>query len=376
MKRSNTYALALALMLVLSTGARSAAAPMSASPKPAQGKPVARHNVKTEHPVAHQAPIATRAIEVRHTSVRTRTQSAVKTSTRTTPTRSMSSNARTTVIHRTVTRTVATHRTVRTTVTTWRPVSQPVPVFAGRNRVDARAVAFSPSHVIVAMPNGALRTFVAFREASPDRDRLAFRDRDRTRTFTIVKVSRPIEHRVVVFVRRDEPERLPEMTIAQALAPTQDEAMLVEPDNVLNPFAVTAIEPLPFGQMALFGNDIVPQAFAPAEVTFVGQPIGIVGNLVTFLLPDGTTRALVDNGLLPAIGTQVVVVENGTQVVSFSPAVTNFVGQVVAVQPPFVTFALPNGSLRTLTTTQALPMAGTRAVVFEDGDRVARIRTF
>lgn len=364
MRRSNTYALALALTLVLSTGARSVAATTNASPKP-ESKPVAHHHAKPEHPAAHPAPVATHAVEVRHATIRARTPSSVRTTSRTA-----------TTPHRTVTRTIVTRRTVRTTVTVWRKVSQPVTAFAGRSRVAARAVAISPSHVIVAMPNGTLRTFVAFREASADRDRLVFRDRDQTRTFTVVKVSRPIAHRVVVFVRRDEPERLPETTMVQALAPTQDEVMLVQPNDVLDPFAVTAVEPLPFGQMALFGNDIVPQAFAPAEVTFVGRPIGVTGDLVTFLLPDGTTRTLVDNGPLPAMGTQVVVTENGSQIVSFSPAVTNFVGQVVAVQPPFVSFALPNGSVRTLTTTQTLPMPGTRAVVFENGDTVARIRTF
>jgi hypothetical protein len=58
---------------------------------------------------------------------------------------------------------------------------------------------------------------------------------------------------------------------------------------------------------------------------------------VTFLLPDATTRTLVDFSALPAVGSDVVVLENRQEIVSFLPAVTNFVGQVVAVDDPFVT---------------------------------------
>jgi hypothetical protein len=65
--------------------------------------------------------------------------------------------------------------------------------------------------------------------------------------------------------------------------------------------------------------------------------------------------------------------ENGQQVVSFSPAVTNFVSQVVAVDNPFVTFVLPNGTMRTLTVVQAVPAPATQVMMFENGDRATRV---
>jgi hypothetical protein len=174
-------------------------------------------------------------------------------------------------------------------------------------------------------------------------------------------------------MRETTVERMPEVTVLRTFAANENEFMLMQPNNALVPFAVTAIEPLPFGEVALFGNDVLPPTFVPADVSFVGRPIGIVGDLVTFLLADGTTRTLVDTGPLPTIGSQIVAVENGQQLVTFSPAVTNFVGEVVTSQSPFVTFALPDGTLRTLTVVQALPAPGTRVVVFENGDRVERL---
>jgi len=231
----------------------------------------------------------------------------------------------------------------------------------------------SDDRVIVSMPNGTLRTLVAFREAGTDRDRLVFRDRDDTRAFRVVKVSTPVAHRVVLFARREAIERNPEVIVLHAVAPVQNEIVAVTPDNSLMPLALTSIEPLPFGQMAFVANDMVTPSFVPADITFVGQPVSIIGDLVTFLLPDGTTRTLVDTGLLPTIGTEVAVVENGQQVVNIEPAVTTFTGQVVAAQSPFVTFVMPNGTIRTLTTVQPVPAPGTQAIVVENGDRVTRM---
>ena len=367
MNRSKTCALALASILVLSVGAQSAASQPGASPRPGESKTVIHHRMKAEHPIARPAkPMAAHSVQAHRAPIQTRPESSLRASQRTSTQRTQS--------HPAATRTSVTLHVMRKPVAAWSEVSQPVTTFAGRTQVVGRAVAMSRSHVIVSMPNGALRTFVAFRESSVDRDRFAFRVRGETRTFTVVKVSRPIAHRVVVFADHEAVERMPELTMLRVVEPAQDEVMMIGPNGVLEPFAVTAIEPLPFGQVALFANDQLPQTFVPAEVTFVGRPISIVGDLVTFLLPDGTTRTLVDTGPLPAVGSEVVVVENGQQVMSLSPAVTNFVGQVVAGESPFVTVALPDGSLRTLTTVQTVPAPGTRAVIFENGDRVARFQ--
>jgi hypothetical protein len=360
MKRS-TIAAALALILGISIGAPSIAAP--AAPPQQQDNSSSHHTKKTQHAEAHPAKPA-HPVVVHHTTVRTTT--VVRTRTQASSHHEMPAHP---VQTRTTTRTV-----VRTQTTSWRTVSQPVTTFAGRTRVVARAVAMSDDHVIVSMPNGSLRTLVAFRESGTDRDRrLVFRDKDDTRAFRIVRVSPPVAHRIVVFTRREEPERVPELTVLRAVAPVQDEFVAVAPDNTLVPLALTTIQPLPFGQVAFVASDVMPPMFVPADVTFIGQPVSIIGDLVTFLLPDGTTRTLVDTGPMPAIGTEVAVVENGQQVVSIAPAVTNFVGQVVAVQSPFVTFAMPNGAIRTLTTVQPIPAPGTRAIVFENGDRVTRV---
>ena len=365
MKRS-IIATALVLLLGASIGAPSTAAPAA----PPQSTSSSHHTKKTQHTEAHPAqPSAAHPIVVHHATVRTTT--TVKTHATVTTHHVMPSRPVTN--HVTTTRQTVVRKVVRKT-TVWRTVSQPVTTFAGKTRVEGRAVAMSSEHVIVSMPNGSLRTLVAFRESSMDRDRrLVFRDKGDVRAFRIVEVSRPVAHRIVVFARREEAaERAPELTVLRSVAPVEDEFVEVAPDDTLVPLALTTIQPLPFGQVAFVTNDVMPTNFIPAEVTFVGQPISAIGDLVTFLLPDGSTRTLVDTGPMPTFGTEVAVVENGQQVVSIQPAVTNFVGQLVAVQSPFVTFAMPDGSIRTLTTVQSIPPLGARAVVFENGDRVTR----
>ncbi|HYK52645.1 MAG TPA: hypothetical protein VEV38_03860 [Candidatus Eremiobacteraceae bacterium] len=371
MKRS-TIATALALLLGFSIGAPSLAAPTA----PPQSSSSSHHTKKTQHVQTHpakpsEAHPAVHPIAVHHTTVRTTT--TVRTHATVTTHHVMPSRPATTRRVTTTRRTVV-RKVVRTT--SWRTVSQPMTTFIGRERVEARAVALSDDHVIVSMPNGTMRTFVAFRESGADRDRqLVFRDRDDVRAFRIVKVSEPVVHRVIVFTRREEIEREPEIPVLRAIAPVQDEIVAVAPNDSLVPLALTTIQPLPFGQMAFVTDNVMPTTFVPTDVSFVGQPISVIGDLVTFMLPDGSTRTLVDTGPLPTIGTQVAVVENGQQIVSMEPAVTNFVGQVVAAQSPFVTFEMPNGTIRTLTTVQPIPVPGTRAVVFEDGDRVTRFET-
>lgn len=363
MKRS-TIATALALLLGISIGVPSMAAPTA----PPQSSPSSHHTKKTEHTTAHPTNPMTHPIVTHHATVRSTT--TVKTHATVTTHHVMP--ARPVTKH--VTTTTVVHKVVRKT-TVWRTVSQPMTAFAGRTRVVAHAIALSDDHVIVSMPNGTMRTLVAFRESGADRDRrLVFRDRDDVRTFRIVKVSTPIAHRVVVFARRDEVEREPEVAVLHAVAPVQDEIVAVSPTNSLVPLALTTVQPLPFGQVAFVTNNVMPTTLVPTDVSFVGQPINIIGNLVTFMLADGSTRTLVDTGPLPTIGTQVAVVENGQQIVSIEPAVTNFVGQVVAAQSPFVTFAMPDGTIRTLTTVEPVPVPGTRAVVFENGDRVTRFQ--
>jgi len=371
-----TIAAALAVVLGLSMGAQS----MAVAPAPSQQstpKTSAHHPVKVSHPQGHPAKPSTvhpakptmvhpvvKRTTVRMSSVRTSTQSSTSVHRATMPTHPTQTHV--------TTRQTTVRRVVRQT-STWRVASQPLPEFAGRTRVEARTVAMSDDRVIVSMPNGTLRTLVAFREAGTDRDRLVFRDRDDTRAFRVVKVSTPVAHRVVLFARREAVERNPEVVVLHAVAPVQNEIVAVTPDNSLMPLALTSIEPLPFGQMAFVANDMVTPSFVPADITFVGQPVSIIGDLVTFLLPDGTTRTLVDTGLLPTIGTEVAVVENGQQVVNIEPAVTTFTGQVVAAQSPFVTFVMPNGTIRTLTTVQPVPAPGTQAIVVENGDRVTRM---
>ena len=365
MKRP-TIATALVLLLGLSIGAPSMAAP-TAPPQSSSS----HHTKKTQHVQTHPAMASTahpaaHPVVTHHTTARTTT--TVK------PNATVTHHvmqSRPTMTHPTTIRQTVIHKVVRTT--SWSTVSQPMTTFVGRTRVVARAVALSDDHVIVSMPNGTMRTLVAFRESGADRDRrLVFRDRDNVRTFRIVKVSTPIAHRVVVFTRRDEIEREPEVAVLHAVAPVQDEIVAVAPNNSLVPLALTTIQPLPFGQVAFVTDSVMPTTFVPTDVSFVGQPISVIGDLVTFMLPDGSTRTLIDTGPLPTIGTQVAVVENGQQVVSIEPAVTNFVGQVVAAQSPFVSFAMPNGTIRTLTTVEPIPAPGTRTMVFENGDRVTR----
>jgi len=365
-----TIAAALALTLGVSFGTPSIAAP-TAQPQQ-QNSSSSHHAKKTPHAQAQPAkPPAAHPAAVRHATIRATT--TVKTRTHA----SVSSN-RVVQTRQVKTRTTTTRQTVVRRVVrkvSWHSVSQPVTLFAGRTRVVARAVAVSSEHVIISMPNGSLRTLVAFSESGADRDRqLVFRDKDDMRAFRIVRVSPPVAHRIVVFARRETMEREPEVAVLHAVALVQDEIVAVAPDDSLVPLSLSAIQPLPFGQVAFVTIDVMPPTFAPAEVSFVGEPVSIIGDLVTFQLPDGTTRTLVDTGPLPEVGTEVAVVENGQQVVSIAPAVTNFVGQVVAEQSPFVTFVMPNGSIRTLTTVQPVPALGTRAVVFENGERVTRFQ--
>ena len=178
---------------------------------------------------------------------------------------------------------------------------------------------------------------------------------------------------IVVFANEVTVEREPETTFLQERTIDNNEVMLVEANGALVPFALTTIEPLPSQQVALIADDQLPQTFVPADVSFIGQVVSLVGNLVTFLLPDGTTRTLLDGGLLPAIGSQDVVVENGQQLVTIAPAVTNFVGQVVAADNGVASFALPNGTMRTLMVAEPVPAPGTRVVVVENGPRVVRL---
>lgn len=383
MKTLNSIAIATMLALGIGTGVQAAPASGPATPRPHRPL-VVSHPATTPvrtmarpvapmpaHPMpAHVAPL-TRTVEPRRVEERTEPRpvtrdlerpATVKRTTEhpTTPTRNDERETRS--------------RQLRER-DAWHDMSQPVTVFEGRTRVSASAVALSNSHVIVRMPNGTLRTFVALREGRDDRDSIAVNEKGRVRTLRILDVTRPVAHRIVVFTSAQTTIVQPEMTALQAFAPASDQVMLVQPNDVLQPFAVTGIQPLPFGQVALFGNDMIGPTFAPADVTFEGQVIGVAGDMVTFLLPDGSTRTLADMGMLPAIGSQVVVTENGQEVVGVAPAVTNFTGQVIGAESPFVTFALPNGTVRTLTTVQPVPPLGTQTMVFENGPRVQRIVT-
>ena len=249
-----------------------------------------------------------------------------------------------------------------------------VEALEGRTRVPARVVAITPARVIVRMPNGSLRRYIAFRTAVPDRDRITVAAGNGVeRTFQVVRVSR-FENRVVVVTRELEVERTPEVSFVRGLADADDEVMLVEPNQVPVPFAVTTFQPLPNGEVALVADDQIPATVVPANITFVGRVQSEVGNMVTFGLPNGTTRTLLDPGPLPAIGSIMNVVEDGGQVLSLAPAVTNFLGQVVAAGNGFVTFELPNGATRTLLVPSPAPLPGTRVVVYEDGAKVTRLQ--
>jgi len=255
-----------------------------------------------------------------------------------------------------------------------RPAEERVEAFMGRTRTAARVVSISRSRVVVRLPNGAMRTFVAFRADEPDRSTLRFRSRTGVeRDFQVVRVSR-FEDRLVVVTREIEVEPAPEVTLLRGYADADDEVMLVQPNEALVPFTVTTFQPLPNGQVALVANDQIAPVLVAPNVTFVGRVLNELGNLVTFGLANGTTRTLVLNGPMPAIGGDVVVVENGSQVVSLAPAVTNFLGQVVAVNNDLVTFELPNGATRTLLVPVPAPALGTRVVVYEDGERAARLQ--
>lgn len=354
MKRANTIGFVLVLILAFVAGG--AAAPQTTTSH------VRAHHVKQ---TVRQAAFS------RHVMVRTKVQT-VKVH------QAVRMHQARTASHRVVSSHPVTRRALVTQARTrernsWQPVSQRVATFAGRTRVVGQVVSLSNTHAIVRLPNGALRTFIALREESSEHERIVFDNGRGSRSFLVTHVSRPFAHRVVVVANEEVVERSPELTVLRAVDSDDQEIMLLEPQQTLVPFAVTTIEPLPSGRVALVAEDQIPQTFAVPTVSFIGQVIGVTNDLVTFLLPDGTTRTLVDLGSLPAVGSQVAVVENGQQVLSLSPAVTNFLGQVLSVDNNLVTFALPNGTLRTLTDVQAAPPPGTRVVVFENGAQVDRV---
>lgn len=372
MKRSNTTALALALILGLSGWSAQAVASPGHGAGGSSTRDQATARARTSVNV-HEHATKTTFHANAQTSVRmhqTHFLNAER-SVKTNHTKFISSHA--VQPHPAVMRHTIVRHEIQKHITSQRIVTRSVETFSGRTRVIGRVTSIANSHVIVTLPNGTRRTFIAFRQEGFDRDRFVFRSNGVTRTFRVINVSRPIANRFVVVMNEVEVERVPELTVLRTVALDDDEVMFVEPTGVLVPFAVTAIEPLPGARVAIFGDDFIPETFVPANVTFVGQVVGIGGPMVTFLLPDGTTRTLFDPGVLPVMGSDVVVLENGSQVVSFSPAVTDFVGQVVAVDNPFVTFVLPNGTMRTLVVSQTVPAPGTRVLVFENGDRVDRL---
>jgi hypothetical protein len=108
-------------------------------------------------------------------------------------------------------------------------------------------------------------------------------------------------------------------------------------------------------------------------MSFVGQVVGVNGDLVAFAMPDGNVVTLVDPGALPPLGADLMVFENGNQVVGLEPAVTTFQGQVVAVDNEDTTFLMPDGTMRTLVLAQPAPVVGTRVTVAENGLTVERI---
>ncbi len=191
-----------------------------------------------------------------------------------------------------------------------------------------------------------------------------------TRTFHVVRATRYV-NRLVIVAKDETREFAPENILLRGSARDDDEIMLIQPDSVAIPFVITAFEPLPGGQVACIATDQIPSVFTPATVTFIGEVLDVIGNLAVFQLPDGATRALRISGRAPAIGSQVVVVEDGRRIISYVPAFVNFIGQVVDVNQHLVTFELPNGDTRTLRVASATLAPGNRVVVFERGERVS-----
>lgn len=277
-----------------------------------------------------------------------------------------------------------------------------IETFRPNTRVFGRVTAINGSRVTVRLPNGSRRTFDSvgtlprigsnvvayangeratrfddegrfFRTGELDRDRLVFRGpRDETQDFRIVRISHPIPHRIVFFANDEVLQSQPETVFLRSAAYDQDVVTIVEPNGALVPVAITQVQPLPGGQVMFIANDQVSPTFVPADVSFVGQVVSVVGNLVTFLLPDGSTRTLLDTGAIPSFGSEDVVFEDGQQVVGFEPAVTNFVGQVLAVDNGMTTFLLPDGTVRTLVVQGPQPFIGRRVVVYENGPVVER----
>jgi hypothetical protein len=243
-------------------------------------------------------------------------------------------------------------------------------ITSARPQIGSSVVAFANGERAVRFePEGSF-----FRTAVVEQNQLTFRvSNGVTRTFTIAEVSRPVADRVVFFTR---PMFVGSPTVfLQTASFDENEVMFVQPDGVLVPMGITGMQLLPGGQVAFFTTDLVGPTYVPPTLSFIGQVVGLAGNLVTFVTPDGQTFTLLDNGPLPAMGTEEVVYENGDAVVGFAPAVTTFQGQVVAVNGEETTFLMPDGTLRTLVLAQPAPVVGTRVVVFENGVQVQRIVT-
>jgi len=275
-----------------------------------------------------------------------------------------------------------------------------VETFSPGQRVLGRVTSVSGSNVTVRLPNGSSRTF-----ASSERPRLgsnvvAFANGDRVerfenegsffrtaeadprhwtfhlangtvRTFDVVRISQPVANRMVFFV--NQPVATAPVVFLQSAAFDQNVVDFVQPNGFLMPLGVTGLQLLPGGQIAFFTDEAVTPTFVSPTMSFVGQVVGVNGDLVAFAMPDGNVVTLVDPGVLPPLGADLMVFENGNQVVGLEPAVTSFQGQVVAVDNEDTTFLLPDGTMRTLVLTQPAPVVGTRVTVAESGLTVERI---
>jgi hypothetical protein len=275
-----------------------------------------------------------------------------------------------------------------------------VETFSPGQRVLGRVTSVSGSNVTVRLPNGSSRTF-----ASAERPRLgsnvvAFANGDRAerfenegtffrtaqadprhwtfhlangtvRTFDVVRISEPVANRMVFFV--NQPVATAPAVFLQSAAFDQNVVDFVQPNGFLMPLGVTGLQLLPGGQVAFFTDEALSPTFVSPTMSFVGQVVGVNGDLVAFAMPDGNVVTLVDPGALPPLGADLMVFENGNQVVGLEPAVTTFQGQVVAVDNEDTTFLLPDGTMRTLVVTQPEPVVGTRVTVAENGLTVERI---
>ncbi|MBV8367089.1 MAG: hypothetical protein JO194_11405 [Candidatus Eremiobacteraeota bacterium] len=272
--------------------------------------------------------------------------------------------------------------------------------FSPGQRVFGRVTSVNGSKVTVRLPNGSTRTFVSssrpgvgsrvvafangdraerfenegsfFRTAEADPRHWTFRlANGTTQTFNVVRISQPVANRMVFFV--DQPVAMTPVTFLQSAAFDQNTVDFIQPNGFLLPLGVTGIQLLPGGQLAFFTDQSLAQSYYAPTVSFVGQVVGVNGDMVAFATPDGNVVTLVDPGALPPLGANVVVYENGNQVVGLQPAVTTFQGQVVAVNNNDTTFLMPDGTMRTLVYNQPAPVVGTRVTVSENGLTVERI---